>query len=157
MFSLSGYTTKEKLYESERSVIYRAIRNEDERPLVFKLLKGEYPDRETISQFNQEYKILKNLDLEGVIKAYGLEKYQHTPIIVLEDFGGEALQSTVFQKKRGILEFLKLALNITEALGQIHQEHIMHLDINPSNILWNSETNQVKIIDFGISTNFMAL
>jgi len=28
----------------------------------------------------------------------------------------------------------------------------MHKDINPSNIVWNPDTNQLKIIDFGIST-----
>lgn len=40
----------------------------------------------------------------------------------------------------------------TDILGRIHQQQIMHKDINPTNIVWNPETHQVKIIDFGIST-----
>ncbi len=39
-------------------------------------------------------------------------------------------------------------------MGEIHAENIIHRDINPSNIIFNPETGQVKIIDFGIATIF---
>ncbi len=51
-----------------------------------------------------------------------------------------------------IQEFLCLAIKITETLGQIHAANIIHKDINPSNIVLNRETKEVKIIDFGLST-----
>ena len=41
---------------------------------------------------------------------------------------------------------------IAEILRAIHQHHIIHKDINPSNIVWNPETYEVKIIDFGIAS-----
>jgi serine/threonine protein kinase len=37
-------------------------------------------------------------------------------------------------------------------LGSIHAANVIHKDINPSNIVFNPETGQLKIIDFGIST-----
>ena len=37
---------------------------------------------------------------------------------------------------------------MTEALSQIHAQNIIHKDINPSSIIWNPESGQVKIIDF---------
>ncbi|MEG4330015.1 serine/threonine-protein kinase PknK, partial [Microcoleus sp. herbarium5] len=49
-------------------------------------------------------------------------------------------------------EFLQIAIATTEILGQIHSANIIHKDINPSNIVYNPETEQLKIIDFGIST-----
>ena len=45
-----------------------------------------------------------------------------------------------------------VAIKIAEILGQIHQQHVIHKDVNPSNIILNRATGQVKIIDFGIST-----
>jgi predicted ATPase/serine phosphatase RsbU (regulator of sigma subunit)/tRNA A-37 threonylcarbamoyl transferase component Bud32 len=48
--------------------------------------------------------------------------------------------------------FIPLAIQITEALGNIHAANIIHKDINPANIVWNQETNQLKIIDFGIAS-----
>ncbi|MBF0552525.1 MAG: serine/threonine-protein kinase PknK, partial [Deltaproteobacteria bacterium] len=50
-------------------------------------------------------------------------------------------------------EFVWLAIRVTEILGLIHQRNIMHKDINPSNIIWNPSTDQIKIIDFGIATS----
>jgi hypothetical protein len=32
------------------------------------------------------------LDLAGVIKVYGIEKYQNTLVIIFQDFGGESLK-----------------------------------------------------------------
>jgi serine/threonine protein kinase len=49
-------------------------------------------------------------------------------------------------------EFLNIAIKIAQSLADIHNSNIIHKDINPSNIVYNPETEQVKIIDFGIST-----
>ena len=46
----------------------------------------------------------------------------------------------------------ELAQKIVNALFDIHQQHIIHKDINPSNLIWNPLTHQLKVIDFGIST-----
>ncbi len=43
-------------------------------------------------------------------------------------------------------------MRIADLLGAIHAGNIIHKDINPSNIVYNPTTGQVKIIDFGIST-----
>ena len=45
-----------------------------------------------------------------------------------------------------------VAIPITSILGEIHAANIIHKDINPSNIVFNPATEQLKIIDFGIST-----
>ncbi|MCP4996169.1 MAG: AAA family ATPase, partial [Gammaproteobacteria bacterium] len=39
-----------------------------------------------------------------------------------------------------------------KGLSYIHQHNVIHKDMNPGNILFNPETTQVQIIDFGIST-----
>ncbi len=37
-------------------------------------------------------------------------------------------------------------------MAAIHAAKIIHKDINPSNIVYNPATEQLKIIDFGLST-----
>ena len=49
-------------------------------------------------------------------------------------------------------DFLTLAIQITAILAGVHQHQVIHKDINPSNIVLNPQTGQVKLIDFGIST-----
>jgi histidine kinase len=157
MISIPGYQVFEKLYESDRSLIYRAQRNSDQNAVLLKILRQAYPSPFAVARFQMEYDILHSLNLEGVIKTYGLETYQQSPVLVLEDFGGKSLQSwlhdrTVNLAPFNLEEFLTLAIQLTSILGSIHHHHLIHKDINPSNIVLNPTTGQVKIIDFGIAT-----
>jgi len=56
------------------------------------------------------------------------------------------------QQKFSIEEFLRIAIATTESLQQIHSANIIHKDINPSNIVFNPASGELKIIDFGICT-----
>jgi predicted ATPase/serine phosphatase RsbU (regulator of sigma subunit)/tRNA A-37 threonylcarbamoyl transferase component Bud32 len=151
MLTLPNYHISTQIYESANSLVYRGVRVDDNQALIFKILKQDYPTPEELTRYKQEYEVTKSLDLEGVIKTYGIEKYQNTLVIILEDFGGEALKNH-FDTALNISEFLKLAIQIAESLGQIHCAHVIHKDLNSANIVWNKKNDQLKIIDFGISS-----
>lgn len=51
-----------------------------------------------------------------------------------------------------LVEQLNIARRIAEYLEQIHSSKIVHMDINPTNIIWCPKLDLIKIIDFGIST-----
>ncbi len=159
MQTLSNYQLKDPIYESANSLVYRGIRNEDNQSVILKMLKEDYPTPAELTRYRQEYEITNGLNLAGVVKTYGLEKYQNTLVIVLEDFGGESLKArplTPSPAEGGlpgwISEFLSLAIQIADSLGKIHAANIIHKDINPNNLVFNPATNQLKIIDFGISS-----
>jgi PAS domain S-box-containing protein len=150
--NISGYQIGEEVYVGTNSLVYRGRREIDASPVILKILKQAYPPPEQIARFRREYEILRDLDLPGVVSAYSLETDQHRWVMVLEDFGGESLARLKMAGTLALTEFLTLAIQVADVLGQIHQQNIMHKDINPSHILFNSTTNQVKLIDFGIST-----
>jgi len=152
MLNIPGITVQTQIYESENSLVYRGIRQQDSDPLILKILKQNYPTPSELARYRIEYQITKSLDLTGVVKVFGLQTYQNTLAMSLEDFGGESLKHWMQQKQFTLTEFLEIAINITEALGQIHAANIIHKDINPANIVLNPQTRQLKIIDFGIST-----
>ena len=152
MYSNTDYQIITKIYESVNSLVYRARRNRDNQPIILKILKEDYPTPSELTRYKQEYEITRSLNLDGVVKTYGLEKYQNTLVMLLEDFGGESLDILSESIKFTIPEFLTLSIKIAETLGAIHSENIIHKDINPANIVFNRETGEIKIIDFGIST-----
>ncbi|XZN90462.1 MAG: ATP-binding protein [Microcoleus sp.] len=157
MMKFPGYQILAQIYESANSVVYRASREQDDRAVIIKALKQDYPTPAEITRYKQEYEINCNLRLEGIVKTYALEPYQRTLAIVLEDFGAFSFRQFLDGNIPSISdfsipEFLKIAIKITEILGQIHSSNIIHKDINPSNIVFNPETGILKIIDFGIST-----
>ena len=152
MLSIPGVAVQTLLYESVNSLIYRAVREADNQPIILKLLKDSYPTPQELVRYRTEYRITRDLKEAGVVQVYDLQKYQNTLVMFLEDFGGESLKILMQQRKFSLKEFLQIAIATTETLGQIHAANIIHKDINPSNIIYNPETEQLKIIDFGIST-----
>ncbi|MBE9126992.1 MULTISPECIES: ATP-binding sensor histidine kinase [unclassified Coleofasciculus] len=157
MITLSGYQILTQIYESANSVVHRAIRKQDNKAVILKVLKEDYPTPKELTRYKQEYQITRNLNLDGVVKAYGLEPYQRSLVIILEDFGALSLKQLMnhlvaTKHTLPLPEFLPIAIKTAEILGTIHTANIIHKDINLSNIVYNPETGQVKIIDFGIST-----
>jgi len=152
MLTLPNYQIGSQIYESVNSLVYRGLRSKDNKPVILKVLKQDYPTPAELTRYRQEYEIMHDLDLAGVIKAYGIEKYQNTLIIILEDFGGESLKQIMANEPLTVKKFLSLAIQIADSLGNIHAANIIHKDINPSNIVVNFETKLLKIIDFGIAS-----
>ncbi|AOX04520.1 hypothetical protein BJP34_25405 [Moorena producens PAL-8-15-08-1] len=152
MRDLSGYQVTEKLHESTNSLVYRGHRRADDQPVILKMLKQAYPSPESIAWFKREYETTQTINLPGVIDVYSWENLETNWVMVLEDFGGESLNRIIPKQEFTIAEFLHLAIEIVDILGQVHQQHIIHKDINPSNIILNQNTGRLKLIDFGIST-----
>ncbi|MDY6782991.1 MAG: AAA family ATPase [Cyanobacteriota bacterium] len=154
MIVIAGYHHLTPLYESSNSLVYRAIREEDRQKVILKILKQDYPTPQELTRYRQEYEIARALNGDDVIKAYSLESYQNTLVMCIEDFGGQSLRAWLDRQGKGfrLEEFLARAIQITRSLGRIHAANIVHKDINPSNIVFNADTQQLKIIDFGIAT-----
>ena len=150
--ALAGYISDEIIHDSNRTIVYRALRATDRQPVVIKIQKGELLGIEQIARFKQEYQILSQLDFPNIIKAYKLEKYQNKLALIVEDFGGKPLKDFINCKKLDLKVFLQIAIQLATALSCIHQNNIIHKDIKPENILINPQTGQIKIIDFGIAS-----
>jgi PAS domain S-box-containing protein len=157
MIALTGIAIQDKIYESANSLVYRGI-TDDGLKIVIKMLKQDYPSPQELTRYRQEYQITRSLNLEGVVKAYSQHDCQRTLVMLLEDFGGESLEQWMQQRSdfcpMPLATFLRLAIELTSILGEIHAAHVIHKDINPGNIVLNLETGVVKIIDFGIATQF---
>jgi predicted ATPase/signal transduction histidine kinase/CheY-like chemotaxis protein/tRNA A-37 threonylcarbamoyl transferase component Bud32 len=154
MTTIDNYQIITQLYESQNSLVYRANHKTNDRSVILKVLKNDYPTPSELTRYKQEYQITRSLNIPGAIAAYDLLPYQNTLAIVLEDFEAQSLDQLLKARKFELLEFLEIAIQTAEALAAIHGANIIHKDINPSNILFNPETKQLKIIDFGISSVF---
>src|SRR5919202_1044900 len=157
---LAGYQVLTQIYESANSLVYRGKKEQDNKTVILKVLKEDYPTPQELTRYKQEYEITRNLNTEGVVKAYGIEPYQRTLVIILEDIGASSLKQLMNGRMGAgtgslpLREFLSIAIKTAEILGNIHSNNVIHKDINPANIVFNPETGQLKIIDFGISTVF---
>jgi predicted ATPase/signal transduction histidine kinase/tRNA A-37 threonylcarbamoyl transferase component Bud32 len=158
--TLPGYCITEPIYESSETLVYRGQRTLDEQPVVIKLLRSEYPSFKELVQFRNQYTITKNLNLPGIIKTYSLENYRNGYALVMEDFGGISLQDELARwgdkgtggNAESLSEFFHIALQIVSSLEGLYRNRVIHKDIKPANILINSTTLEVRLIDFSIAS-----
>ncbi|MCT7984892.1 AAA family ATPase [Laspinema sp. A4] len=152
MIELSGYQIAEEIYRNSKRVVYRGMREADGLPVILKALGTEYPSPTDIVQLHHEYEITKALKLGGIIEPLSVEKSSNLPILILPDIGGVSLKIFLNKHRLGIDNFLKLGIQLAQTLGEIHQHHIIHKDIKPSNIIIQPESLEVKLIDFAIAS-----
>ena len=152
MISLTGYQDLSLIYESANSEVYRGVRQSDRQRVILKLLKQDYSNPSKLIRYRREFEILNSLDLDGVIKAYSTEDYNRSIIIVLEDFGAITLKSWLQDNTLSLYETLSMAIKIVDIVGEIHENQVIHKDLNPANIAINPDTKELKIIDFGIAS-----
>ena len=148
-----GYFIQEELYNGSRTLVYRGVRENDEKPVVIKLLKNPYPSFNELLQFRNQYTITKNLRIPSIVAPYNLEVYQNGYALVMEDFGGISLQEYIQTGNIVSLEdILFILLQITDIIHNLHQNRVIHKDIKPANILIHPETKEIKLIDFSIAS-----
>ncbi|TWI73998.1 PAS domain S-box-containing protein [Desulfobotulus alkaliphilus] len=150
--NISGYQIRELLFQSARSVIFRATREADALPVILKCLNRDYPSPDEIARFRREYEIGLKLSDHGGIRVLGFERFGNSHAMVQEDMGGETLEAFLASRSLSLEELLSLAIRIAQTLDRIHGQQVIHKDINPSNILYNPETDSLRLMDYGVST-----
>ena len=150
-----NFIITEKIYESKNSIIYKGKRKSNNENVIGKTLSGEYPSPDFLLRFKSEYELLTRINISGVIKVFEMEKLNDRPIFFMEDFVGLSLKDYIKNEKVYLEEFIDITIKVIKILKQIHEKNIIHKDINPANILFNPETRQIKIIDFGIATELL--
>jgi len=153
MIKITGYNIEQLIYKGFHSTFYRGTRISDNIKVIVKILNSEYPTLEELENIKREYLITNKPYGDKVIKVYGIENYKNSICIILEDFGAISLSELLSIKKLDLNEKVSIAVNIADAVWNIHKQGVIHKDINPYNIVINPETNELKVIDFGISTD----
>jgi predicted ATPase/signal transduction histidine kinase len=149
---IPGYEVAEKIYESSKTLVYRGVRSNDQKPVVIKTLKNQYSTSKEIAVFRKQYSLANHLGILGIVRPYSLENYENQWVLVLEDFGAISLRDYCRTHSLDLKAFLSIAIQTTQILGELHRNRIIHKDLKPANLLINSTTGQIKITDFSIAS-----
>ena len=150
--TILSYQAIEVIYQSDRTLVYRGKNIENGQPVIMKLMGNEYPSFSELVRFRNQYTIGKNLEIKGTISTYSLERYNNRYALIMEDVGGVSLTEYKSQNTLSLSQFFHIAIQLADILHHLHQNQIIHKDIKPANILIHPETQEIKLIDFSIST-----
>ena len=131
--------------------VYRARDTKLNREVALKVLPAAFSaNRERVSRFEREARMLASLNHPHIGAIYGLEDAGLAPALVLELIEGDTLEERLRRGPMAVREALTVAQQIGDALGAAHTVGIIHRDLKPSNIKITPD-ERVKVLDFGIA------
>ncbi len=114
-------------------------------PLMFSI-----DDPTAIVAFEVEQMIMPKLKGRHVPKYYAAGDFDTQPFIVMEQIGGVSLRARFDASPLPIDEVVTVGIKVATALQDLHRQHVIHLDLKPSNIMFRADGEAV-LIDYGLS------
>ncbi len=148
----STCTLGQQIYNDASVAIFEGHWGAGRTPAAIKLLKSAFPSSRDLATLRHEYSVLRELDVQGVIKAYAIEKHENGLALVLERPRGETLDDLLRGGRLELKKALTIALSAVRTLEGIHRRKVIHKDIKPRNILVDPDTLSVHLVGFGIAT-----
>ncbi len=146
------YDIIERIGSGGMSIVYKAKDTKLGRFVAIKVLREEYClDDSFVSKFKVEAQSAASLSHNNIVNIYDVGQESRTHFIVMEYLEGETLKEYI--TNNGHLsdqEILKITVCIASALEHAHNNHIIHRDIKPQNIMLVND-GKVKVMDFGIA------
>lgn len=148
---IDGFRLDERLHRGGMAMIWRVSRDDIDFPIVMKAPFLDYEgDLSLLVGFEVEQMIMAELKGPHVPRWMANGDIGVQPYIVMEYIESPTLLRRIHEAKLSIQEATRFAIAIGEALGDLHQQHVLHLDLKPANVLFRP-TGEAVLIDFGLS------
>ena len=148
---LGRYQIRKKIGAGGMGEVFLALDEQLDRNVALKVLLPEFCcDTERVQRFKLEAKTVSSLNHPGIITIHEIGEDNERLFIATEYVDGSTLREIIEQGGLNLLESLKIAEQIADALAVAHQAGIVHRDIKPENIMIRRD-GYAKILDFGLA------
>ncbi len=131
------------------------MRETDGKPVILKTLVGQYPRKGHVAEIRREFQLARKLGIDGVIRVHSLVTYGSGNLAIeMEPFGLSLADLMAEREGRPlpIDRFFAIAIRLAQILGRLHEQGVVHKDVVPRNVLLEPGSGELRLIDFGISS-----
>lgn len=154
------YRVRALIARGGMGVVYDAVDTRLDRPVAVKVLAPEFArDAVAVKRFHTEIKALAALAHPRIVTVFDAGTTDDgQPFLVMERLEGEPLSLRI--RREGalpIIDAVRIARQILEALSATHARGILHRDLKPENVFLlrtQDRKPSVRILDFGIARRF---
>lgn len=152
MLMSDRYEILERIGTGGMSDVYKAKDHKLNRAVAVKVLKQEFSENANfVSKFRVEAQAAAGLMHPNIVNVYDVGQEDGIYFIVMELVEGITLKKYIEKKARlSYKEAISIAIQVSMGIEAAHNNHIIHRDIKPQNIIISKE-GKVKVTDFGIA------
>ncbi|MDO0821663.1 Stk1 family PASTA domain-containing Ser/Thr kinase [Desulfosporosinus nitroreducens] len=146
------YEVLDRIGAGGMAIVYKAKDLLLNRVVTIKVLREQFvTDEDFIRRFRREAQSAASLSHPNIVSIYDVGKDGDTEYIVMEYVEGRNLKEIIREyAPLSTEQSINLARQITGAIRNAHENHIIHRDIKPHNILVTAD-GHAKVTDFGIA------
>src|ERR1035437_9170072 len=132
--------------------VYRAWDTVLELQVSVKLMKKELmQDAKSLENFYREARACASLNHTNIIHIYTFDEFEGQHYLVMELADRGSLDGRIEKQGRVVeVDVLDIGIKIASALDLALKHNLLHRDIKPGNILFNSD-HEPKLVDFGLA------
>ena len=139
------------VYRGGMATLWRVSHAHMQMPLVMKVPRLDYgDDPAAIVGFEVEQMIMPTLCGPHVPRFVAAGDFTARPYIVMEFIEGQSLREALERAPLPATEVAALGAKVATALHQLHRQHVIHLDLKPSSVLFRANGDAV-LIDYGLA------
>ncbi len=154
---LGRYQIEKELGKGAMGVVYMGRDPKINRIVAIKTmaLSQEFDEDEIADvkeRFFREAETAGRLNHPNIVTMFDAGEEHDLAYIAMEFLKGKDL--VPFAKAGNLLplpKVMSIVARVADALSYAHENHVVHRDIKPANIMYEPESDQVKVTDFGIA------
>ncbi|HEY0681792.1 MAG TPA: CHASE2 domain-containing protein [Steroidobacter sp.] len=155
--TLGRYEIERELGKGAMGIVYLGRDPKINRVVAIKAipLAEEFEEddlAEARARFFREAEMAGRLNHPAIVTVYDAGEDNGLAYIAMEYLRGHHLSThTDVKQLLPPKSVMLLVARVAEALHYAHRQNVVHRDIKPANIMFNPETDELKITDFGIA------
>jgi serine/threonine-protein kinase len=154
---LGRYEIEKELGKGAMGVVYMGRDPKINRVVAIKTmaLSQEFEGDELVEvkeRFFREAETAGRLNHPNIVTMFDAGEEHDLAYIAMEFLKGKDLVPyTKPDQLMPLPRVLSIVARVADALSYAHENHVVHRDIKPANIMYEPESDQVKVTDFGIA------
>jgi tetratricopeptide (TPR) repeat protein len=147
------YEILQLLGEGGMGAVYKALDLEVERTVAIKLIRPELASNPAIlARFKQELLTAHQVTHKNVIRIYDIAEAEGIKYITMEFVEGSDLRRILIDNgKLPADKAIEIIRQVCMALDAAHSAGIIHRDLKPQNVMQDSKTGRILVMDFGLA------
>ncbi len=148
---IDGFLLGERLARAVRATFWRVTKDGGELPLVMKVPRLDAADNPTAAVgFEVERTVLARLTGPHVPRLVAAGDFAGQPYLVMEYVPGASLHDRIASLAGSADEVVEVGARIADALADLHRQQVLHLDLQPHNLLFR-KSGEAVLVNFGLA------